>query len=333
MKQNQLVAGIDIGGTNVRCAIAEVNDPGRIITRRTARTPVDAGPERLVNFISAEVDLCLQAAGFDRGSLVGIGCAAPGITNARAGVVVSAANLRGWRDVPLAQLLESQFGIPASVENDVKAAALGEFKYGAGRGHHSLVYMTVSTGVSAGIVIEGRVLRGQHHFAGEIAYILTEPAHIGKDWGINGCLELTAAGVGIAREWAIRHDDSGSTYSAIDVFEAARAGNAEAASIIERATNYLAQAAVALCTIIDPEVFVLGGGIAENEPDLRDRISKVIFTTLPFPPQVLRAELSGDSPIIGALALAADEVMNSRRQESEIRSQKKSSDSFFNSDF
>ncbi len=301
------IAGVDIGGTNVRCAVAGLADPSRILSRRSIRTPAVAEPRTLVEMISQQIDLCLSEAGLTRETLTSVGCAAPGITDAEAGVVISAANLEGWRDVPLARLLEERFGVPAAIENDVCAAALGELKYGAGsmkEDCRSLVYMTISTGVSAGIIVDGKPLRGAHHFAGELGYFLPDPAHIGKDWGINGCLELTAAGVGITQQWATRRGNTTTDFSAADVFAAAQAGDDEAAKIIERASNYLAQAAVSLCVIIDPEIFVLGGGIAENEPRLVARISEVVKTTLPYAPPVVKAALGGDSPLIGALALA-----------------------------
>ena len=303
----RFIAGIDIGGTNIRCAVADLKQLTRMHARRSVRTPVDAAPRAFVELISAQINLCLDEAGLSRTMLASVGCAAPGITDAEAGVVISAANLQGWRDVPLARLLEVRFGVPAAIENDVRAAALGELKYGAGsmkEDCRSLVYMTISTGVSAGIIVDGKPLRGAHHFAGELGYFLPDPAHIGKDWGNNGCLELTAAGVGIAQEWATRHENLPTDFSAADVFAAARAGDDVAVKITERASGYLAQAAVALCTIIDPEVFVLGGGIAENEPRLVERISEVVRSTLPYPPPVVKAELGGDSPLIGALTLA-----------------------------
>ncbi|MDQ3685193.1 MAG: ROK family protein [Acidobacteriota bacterium] len=305
--ETKLVAGIDIGGTNIRCAVARIEEPALMIARRSVRTPADAAPQSIVDLISAQIDLCLNEAGLGRESLVRLGCAAPGITDAERGVVISAANLEGWFEVPLARLLEESFDIPAAIENDVRAASLGEFKFGAGstkENCRSLVYMTISTGVSAGIIIDGKPLRGAHMFAGEIAYLLSEPAHIGKDWGLNGCLELTAAGVGIAQQWATRRENTTTDFSAAAVFAAARSGDDGAVRIIERASNYLAQAAVSLCAIIDPEIFVLGGGIAENEPQLVARISEVVATTLPYPPPVVKAELGGDSPLIGALALA-----------------------------
>jgi len=306
MTKKQLVAAIDLGGSNLRCAIGDLAASG-YLTRRVVKTPAEVGPKRLIDHVYLEVMRSLDEAGLSRQALASVGCAAPGITDPESGVVVGAANLRGWQDVPLASLLEKRFGVAAAIENDVKAAALGEFKYGAGSGTRSLVYLTISTGVSAGILIDGRVLRGHHHAAGEIAYLVPEPVHLGKDWGENGCLESTAAGVGIAREWT-KQESSRADWSAADVFRAARAGSEQAQAIIERASNYLAQAAIALCAIINPEVLVLGGGIAEHEPELVDRISQAVSTTFPFPPQVRRAELGGDAPLMGALMLAVEKL-------------------------
>jgi glucokinase len=311
MMKRRIAAAVDIGGTNIRCAVAEVEAPTRLLARRVVRTPAEAGPGSLVDLVYDQVGLCLDEAGLSQEMLVSLGCTAPGATDAASGLVVAAANLPGWNNLPLAQMLEDRFRIAAAVENDVRAAALGEFRYGSGKGCRSLIYMTISTGVSAGIIIDGHCLRGHHNFAGEIAYMLLEPAHIGQDWGVNGCLELTAGGVGIAREWAVKHQAETKDYSAADVFAAARSLNVEAERIIARATDYLSQAAVALCAVIDPEVLVIGGGIAENEPQLIDRIGEVVRTTLLFPPRVVQAGLGTDSPLIGALALAVEKAEES----------------------
>jgi glucokinase len=311
MMKRRIAAAVDIGGTNIRCAVAGVEEPTRLLARRTVRTPADAGPRALIELVYGQVCLCLDKAGLGLGMLVSVGCTAPGVTDAVSGIVVAAANLPGWNNLPLAQMLEDRFGLAVAVENDVRAAAQGESRYGSGKGCRSLIYMTISTGVSAGIIVDGHCLRGHHNFAGEIAYMLLEPAHIGQDWGVNGCLELTAGGVGIAREWAARHQVETEDYSAVEVFAAARAGNVEAKSIIARVTAYLSQAAVALCAVIDPEVLVIGGGIAENEPQLIDRIGEVVRATLLLPPRVVQAGLGRDSPLIGALALAVEKAEES----------------------
>lgn len=301
----RLVAGIDIGGTNVRCALAQVDTPGEIIVRRSTKTPSEGGVEPVLHVIIEEMKQCLHDTGYDKDALAAVGCAVPGITDAGRGVVIEVANLHDWKNVPLAALLECRFGLRAFVANDVNAAALGEFAYGAGRGCHSLVYLTISTGVAAGIVVEGRLVRGAHHAAGELGYFVPEPMHLGKNWEPSGCLELTSAGIGLAHAWADLRGGPPSPDRAVEVFDAAEGGDAEAEALINRAANYLGQAAVALGNIIDPERLVLGGSIAQHQSVITDRLREIVETTLLFPPDIVHAALGGDAPLIGALTLAA----------------------------
>lgn len=309
MQTTSLIAGIDVGGTNVRCALATLDAPGEMIAHRAAPTPDVVGPEPLLDFVETTLRDCLRDAGCDDGALGGVAVAMPGVTDADAGIVYTVSNLRGWCDVPLADLLHRRFGAPSAVENDVKAAALGEYRFGAGAGYRSLVYMTISTGVAAGIVLDGRVWRGHHHAAGELGYMIPEPKHIGKDWEGIGCLELTSAGVGLGRAWADHAGGDASPARAVEVFEAAAAGDEAAAAIIRRAADYLAQAVVAVGAIVDPEVIVLGGSIAEHQPRVFEHIREVVAATLPFPPEVRYATLRGDAPIVGALVLAHRKAM------------------------
>ena len=299
-----LIAGIDIGGTNVRCALAERDAPGQILVRRRTRTP-QSGVEPVLDVIVEEMTHCLHEAGRDRDELAAVGCVAPGITDAARGVVVEVANLPGWQHVPLTSLLERRFERPVVIANDVNAAALGEFAYGAGRDCHSLVYLTISTGVAAGIVVEGRLLRGYHHAAGELGYFIPDPVHLGKNWDPSGCLELTSAGIGLAQAWADLRGGPATSDRAIEVFDAARAGDADAEALVRRAADYLAQAAIAIGNLIDPERLVLGGSIAQHEARIANRIRDVVETTLLFPPEVVHAALGDDAPLIGALTLAA----------------------------
>ncbi len=304
---SRLLAGIDIGGTNVRCALAPVDQPDEFLVWTTGATPAEEEPERFVAFLAEEVRGCLRSLGREAEGLAGVGCVAPGITDVRAGVVRYAANL-DWADVPLTALLERHLGAPAIIENDVNAAAMAEYTSGAGQEAQSLVYLTVSTGVAAGIVVEGQLWRGAHHAAGEIGFFIPDPRHLGKDWGRNGCLELTAGGVGLARTWAERHGGNGAPGEAVEVFTQARNGNAEAVELVHRAADYLAQAVVAVGALLDPEVFVLGGSIAQNEAWIAGRIREVVDETLPFPMKIVHSKLGGDAPLLGALALAARNV-------------------------
>lgn len=297
------IAGIDIGGTNIRCALAHTHHPDQILAFRQWDTPVPAEPHGLVATIAAQLEACIAEAGIGHADLLAAGCAAPGITDADAGIVHLATNLN-WSEVPLAQLLERHLGIPTFVENDVRAAAMGEYHYGAGRGCSSLVYYTVSTGVSAGIVIDGRPVRGHHHGAGELGFFVPDPALLDRDWSPNGCLELTSAGIGLARSWVPQVDRQHATVTAEDVFEAAAAGDEAAATLVDRATDQLAQTALALCCILDPQVLVLGGSIALHVPQVAARMRQVLGAHLPVSIPVTVSALGDRSPLVGALSLA-----------------------------
>lgn len=303
------IAGIDVGGTNVRCAIARVDEPERLLIHRVAPTPLAGGPEAFLDHVHREINECARELGLPEDEPSAVGCSTPGIVEAGTGVVRLASNLF-WKDLPLGSLLEARFGVQAVVENDVRAAAVAEQRHGAGHGTSSLVFFTVSTGVSAGIIADGRLLRGQHNAAGELAYQIPDPRHVDEDWGANGCLESNAGGVGIARLWANGNGRPSDPSLATEVFRLAREGNERAAGIVNRAADYLAQAAVAIGTLIDPEMIVLGGSIAMNEPQIVERIRSVTARALPCPPDVVLASLGGDAPLIGALTLAASLVQH-----------------------
>lgn len=304
----ELIAGVDIGGTNMRIAVATIQQPEVVLAHYVAKTPVAKGPEHYLDLIEEGLSICLGKLDSDKRALAGIGCTVPGITDGPNGIALFVSNLKDWDGYPVAQNLQKRLGIKAVIDNDVNAAALGEYWYGCGKGSHSLVYMTVSTGVAAGIVIEGRLLRGVHHAAGELGFLIPDPIHIGKDWNPNGCLELTSAGVGLVHQWKLAQNGAAKETSAIDVFEAANAGNDRAHDIVSKASDYLAQTAVAICTVIDPEILVMSGSIAQHQPFVLNRIRDVVKETIPYAPEVVLSTLKGDAPLIGALALIARSI-------------------------
>lgn len=303
----QFIVGVDIGGTNTRVALARLGKPNDIHQHYTFNTPAEEGPMHFLEQLDEGVQHCLEYSGVKPEAISGIGCALPGITNAHTGTALFVSNLRGWDGFHLAGELVQRFGVHAVVDNDVNAAALGEFKYGAGKGSHSLIYYTISTGIAAGIVLDGKVWRGFSHAAGELGFLIPDPVHMEADWQPNGCLELTSAGVGLAKQWESLNPGQG-TVSAIDVFNAADEGDARAVSIIERATNYLALSVVAICTIIDPESIVFSGSIAQHQPVFLQRCREITTFALPSAPKILLSELHGDAPMIGALTRINDEL-------------------------
>ena len=304
----QFIVGVDIGGTNTRVALSLLGQPDHILEHYTFQTPAEEGPDHFLTMLEQGVQHCIEKAKVQQEAIKGIGCALPGITNAHTGTALFVSNLRGWDGFHLAGELIQRFGVHAVVDNDVNAAALGEFRYGAGKGSHSLIYFTISTGIAAGIVLEGKVWRGFNHGAGELGFFVPDPAHIDADWHPNGCLELTSAGVGLAKQWKKLHPGNGQSITAVDVFEAARNGNAEAIKIVERAADYLALSVVAICTLIDPECIVFSGSIAQHQSILIDRCREVATFQVPSVPSMVLSELHGDAPMIGALARISEEL-------------------------
>lgn len=298
------VIGIDIGGTQTRCALARADRPDHIIQYRVLPTPRGSVTEFL-NAIGDSINACMAAEGIRVGLLQAIGCCACGITDSERGIVVDAHNIEGWTDIPIAQLLTDRFGAHTEVENDVNAAALAESLLGAGRACHSMVFFTVSTGVAAGIVIGGELLRGAHQAAGELGFFLPDPRLIDQDWMPSGCLETTSAGVGLAQAWAALCGGSSQADRAIEVFAAARDGHKDAQRLVSRAADYLAQAAVAVGNLIDPDRIVLGGSIARHQPVIIDRMREVTARTLPFPPDIVHGTLGDKAPLVGVLIMAA----------------------------
>ena len=304
----EIIVGVDIGGTNTRVAFAYRGRPTETIIHHSFNTPSTKGPQYFLDALEDEITNCLERMGLQRSNISGIGCTLPGITDAKTGTAIFVSNLKGWDNFPLANGLQNRFGVPAVVDNDVNAAALGEYKYGAGLGCHSLVYYTISTGVAVGIILDGTLWRGYNHSAGELGFFVTEPGHLDKDWQPNGCLELSSAGVGLAKLWKEENPKNAHLISAIDVFDAANQGDQRAIHIVERAADYLSQSIIAICTLLDPERIVLSGSIAENQPVFIDRFRQVVEFVLHKAPEIVLSHLHGDAPLIGAFTLINDRL-------------------------
>ena len=301
--------GVDIGGTNTRIALAYRGKLRDTFAHYTFATPAQEGPAYFLARLEEGVDHCLQQHGSKRSDIAGIGCTLPGITNAQTGTAIFVSNLKGWDGFELADHLQATYGVPVAVENDVNAAAIGEYRYGAGAGSSSLVYFTISTGIAVGIVLEGQVWRGANHAAGEIGFFVPAPEHLDKDWQPNGCLELNAGGIGLAKLWQQHHaNNMKNPVSAIDVFEAAEKGNKDALDIVDQAANYLSQSVVAISTLLDPQQIVLSGSIAQHQTVFLKRFKAVVNFLLPHPPDIVLSLLHGEAPMTGALVIIEEKL-------------------------
>lgn len=302
--------GVDLGGTNIRVALVDRAGGIRHWTRRPTRA--EEGPERVVRRIQEAIADVLNAAGVDRKDVVGIGIGAPGPLDWRTGVVLSPPNLPGWRDVPLRAIVEDAFGLPTYLENDANVAALAEHRLGAGVGAEHLVYMTVSTGIGAGVIVDGKLYRGESGGAGEIGHMVVKSDGPQCACGNRGCLEALASGTAIARRAEERRAESprlrnADPLTAVVVAEAARAGDATAKAILDEAFYYLGIGVVNVIHVFNPRRIVIGGGLAHLGEALLDAVGTVVarhaFAQSRADAELVLAKLGDRAGVLGAALL------------------------------
>jgi glucokinase len=257
------------------------------------------------------VDLLLREASLPAGSLSAMAAGAPGITNADRGVVIATSYLMGWRDVPLRALLESEFGVPASVENDVNLAAIGEHSAGVAQGIGDFVFLAIGTGVGAGIVLNGQVHRGSIWTAGEIGYMLVpgtseDPVELGKP----GALEGIVGGEGIRLQWQSRWNEDLTTLpkdaDATQIFDHALDGNSLAQEVLRLAGRTLAYAIYNMSLVLNSPLFVLGGSVGIH-PALSDATRLVLDQRhAQVQPRLVCSLLGTDAQLMGAIFLAIE---------------------------
>ncbi len=260
-----LLAGVDVGGSKIAALVASVAlEPcGRYSTATAIGDPAGA-----TDAILAAIDEALADAGATRADLGGVGVGVPGRVDPATGTVTLAVNL-GWNELPLGRLLGERLGIPIALENDVRTAAQGLLRRGVLGEVRDLAFLGIGTGISAGIVLGGRLHRGRRGMAGEIGHIVLDPSGPRCACGLNGCFEALAAGPAVARRAAAQiRDGRESTLTAVDepsaadVFEAAAAGDPLATEIADEVGGHVARAVHELVMAYDVEVLVLGGGVA-----------------------------------------------------------------------
>ncbi|TMF41089.1 MAG: ROK family protein [Chloroflexi bacterium] len=312
------IGALDIGGTKI---LAGIIDPsGKIVARRSIGTLAERGAEDVVARCVSLMRELAREAQVAVEMLAGIGCSVPGPLDPEGGVVLFSPNL-GWRNVPLAQWLRHQCGVPVEIEDDARCAASGEARRGAARGAEMAVYITISTGIGGGLIINGRVYRGAHGFAGEIGHMTLEANGPPCSCGNNGCFESLASGSAIAARarQAVLHGDETTLASFHDgpltaeqVIQAAKAGDAVATRIVEAAGVYVGIGLAAVATAFDPQIIVLGGGVVRQEGILlrrayetfRERALAPLGSLVPIVP----AALGDESGLWGAVALIEDRI-------------------------
>lgn len=301
-------AAVDLGGSWIRAGVVGPDGAVREVLR--APTP-QAGPEAVAEGITA---LVRQLGPLPLGR---VGVAVPGPLNVREGVVYEPPNLPGWKNVPLRRMLEERLGRPVVLENDANAAALGEWWQGAGVSSHHLVYITVSSGVGGGLVLDGKLYRGAEGMAGEIGHMVVDPDGPVCSCGRPGHLEGIASGPAIARwtEERLREGRASvlagrQALSSREVAEAAERGDGLAREAFQRAGRSLGSVVAGLLNLLNPEVVVIGGGVARAGRWLFDPLLEAArqasFTRPWQVARIVPAALGDHAGLVGAAYLAME---------------------------
>ncbi len=317
-KHGPPVMAIDLGGSKINIAIISGN--GRVIAEERCPTLADEGPMPVINRLFSAIDHLLGHNNMELSEVDSISIAAAGAIDSDKGVITLSPNLPGWRNIPLRDLVQKKYRINTFLVNDASAAALGEHYFGAGRGISNQILLTVGTGIGGGIIINGELYRGYCGSAGEIGHMTIDANGPKCACGNVGCLEMLASGTAIARE-AIRRVSSGEKSALVGIVGgrtvditaekvgvAAGGGDSLALDVILQAATYLGVGMVNLVNIFNPEMIIVGGGVA-GLGDLLLGPARRLVRERAFPisaesVRVVAAELGNEAGVYGAAAFA-----------------------------
>ena len=306
------VAGIDLGPTRTRLAIADLR--GARLTHRIIPTPSELPPPAAIRKIADAVRELMAEAGAPSGRLLSVAAGAPGIVDLERGVVVLAPNLKGWSEVPMRDYLEKELGAPVLVENDVNLALLGEHWKGAARGHDTCAFLFVGTGIGAAVIIDGKLHRGHHFMAGEIAVMCMGTDYVNVPYGTRGCLETLAGLHALAARWPEASQGDPDCWLP-RLFAAANSGDARAAQAVDETATLLGIAAANIGAVVDPSMLVLGGALFANAGPLVGRVREVVMRISRAPIDIGLATLGKEAPLTGCLLVAATSACDRLRDE------------------
>ena len=303
--------GVDVGGTQIRVAVFP--EKGTVPLRQEKISTRDVDESELDRLISLITSLWPAD-----GKVLGIGVAAPGPLDSKAGIIFSAPNIPAWVDLPLRQVLKDRFCVPVALGNDANLAALGEWKYGAGQGHHNLLYMTISTGIGGGVISDDRLLLGEHGLATELGHVTILPDGPMCSCGQRGHVEAICSGTGIAN-YVVDEIQKGTPTrlpaqprpTSKEIAQAARDGDPLAMAAMNRAASFLGLALANYLQIFNPSIIILGGGVTRSGDvfftPMKAAMHKYIMDPAYFKDLTITTAALGDNAgLLGALALAQE---------------------------
>jgi len=307
------VIGLDMGGTNIRCAAVSASGKVRVLRRGPAHADATASlvAENIVQQVRTLEDAARRRG---MGAPRAIGVAVPGPLNVHTGTVMAAPHVAAWHSFPLRARLEEALGRRVALENDANAWALGEFWRGAARGHRNVVLLTLGTGVGGGLIVGGQLVHGRDGMAAELGHVAVEPAGVPCDCGARGCLEAYASASGmqklIERELAPRRrlpqrylDEEGN-FSVRGLTRAAQRGDRVALRAFATAGYYLGIAIASFLNIFNPDLIVVGGGVAGAlrfmRRTMRAQVRARAFGAIAADARIVRAALGPTGGVVGA---------------------------------
>jgi glucokinase len=306
------VVGVDLGGTKISCALSDLE--GRVVAQTTIPTLAHEGNNPVLGRIIKTIEMVLEEGNVATNEVAAIGIGSPGPLDAKKGIIVTTPNLP-FKNFQLVQPIEEKFSIPTYLDNDANVAAIAEFMFGAGKGTENMVYITVSTGVGGGAILNGKIYRGSTTNALEVGHTTVFPGGPRCGCGNLGCLEATSSGTAIGKraneavsskvETSLRDYETVTSY---EVFKEAEKGDAVSKKILDEAFNYLGIGVANIIASFDPDKVIIGGGVSKGGDVLFNKVQEVVnercFKSMAEYCKIVPAGLGTDAGVLGAVALA-----------------------------
>lgn len=318
---NKLLCGVDIGGT--KCAIALVNTDGKIVDKINTCAHVDLNENGLVKLVAEQIKKLIQRNNIQETDLQGIGMGCAGHIRFRDGVIITTSNLKGFKNYPLRDAMQKYFEIPVILDNDANAQAYGAYKFGAGKGYDDMVFLTISTGIGAGIVINNKLYRGATGTAGEVGHTIVEPhTDLTCTCGNKGCLMAMACGMalpylyqkkiseGKKSKLYIPHNFNISKLSGQYLKKGLDMDDPVSKEIISDSAYYVGLGIYNIFQTLNPPLIVLGGGLTNWGDFYLDKIKATFYELardMIFDPiKIVISNIGADAGVIGAAALTLE---------------------------
>lgn len=314
------VIGIDLGGTKISGAISDLQ--GNILSQYTTPTLAKEGEEAVLNRIIEVIEKVMSDSDKSSDEIKAIGIGSPGPLDAKKGMIITTPNLP-FKNFSLVEPIQNKFGIHTYLDNDANVAAIGEYLFGAGKGTKNMVFVTVSTGIGGGAIINGYIYRGNTSNALEVGHTTLVEDGPRCNCGNYGCAEALASGTAIGKRAneAIENgaNTSLSNYDKVtsyEVFVEAKKGDKVAADIIDKCLSYLGICIANIVNTFDPEMVIIGGGVSKAGDIVFDKVKEVVnkraFKAIADSCKIVPAGLGTDAGVIGAVALALLESKNAK---------------------